>query len=225
VTSPTYYLDAQLHRAEIYFSLNKMPKAIEVLDSIEVAQPKDRIKVYRAKGVFYSHEGKYPQAIAQYEKVLEIDPDHIEVLMAQALLLYKGEQFDGYERNLKHVVVLEPDAVDALNALGYFYVEKNKNLEVAESLLKKAYRLEPNNYYVLDSLGWFYYQKQEYAVAKDYLQKALEVMVDDEVLIHLISTLWMQGEHEQARLMWQDYHKNFLQNKRLQNLMNQLESL
>ena len=154
-----------------------------------------------------------------------IDPDHVEVLMAQALLLYKTEQFDAYERNLKHVVALEPDDVDALNALGYFYVEQNKNLEAAETLLKKAYQLEPENYYVLDSLGWFYYQQKEYAVAKGYLLKALDVMVDDEVLIHLISTMWMQGDHDDARSMWQEHHKNFKQNKRLQGLINQLESL
>ena len=223
VISDNYYLDAQLHRAEIYFSMNDMPKAIKVLDLIEVENPQDKIKVYRAKGVFYGYENKYAQAIEQYEKVLALDSEHIEVLMAQALLFYKLEQFDAYERNLKRVIVLNPNEVDALNALGYFYVEKGSHHELAESLLKKAYNLAPENYYVLDSLGWFYFQKQNYALAEEYLQKALDIQVDDEVLIHLISTYWKQGRHEKARLMWQRHYKNFLQNKRLQSLINELE--
>ncbi len=223
VTTDNYYLDAQLHRAEIYFSMNEMAKAIKVLDLIEVENPQDKIKVYRAKGVFYSYENKYSQAIEQYEKVLAIDSEHIEVLMAQALLFYKLEQFDAYERNLKRVIELEPNEVDALNALGYFYVEKDRHHEDAESLLKKAYGLAPDNYYVLDSLGWFYFQKQNYTVAQEYLQKALAVQVDDEVLIHLISTYWKKGSYEKARSLWQRHHKNFLQNKRLQGLINELE--
>lgn len=223
VTSDNYYLDAQLHRAEIYFSMNDMSKAIKVLDSIEVEKPQDKIKVYRAKGVFYSYENKYSQAIEQYNKVLAIDSGHIEVLMAQALLFYKLEQFDAYKRNLERVIELEPNEVDALNALGYFYVEKGSHHEVAERLLKKAYALAPENYYVLDSLGWFYFQKQNYTLAEEYLQKALDVKVDDEVLIHLISTYWKQGHYEKARSMWLRHHKNFLQNKRLQSLINELE--
>jgi len=225
VTADNYYLDAQLHRAEIYFSMNEMAKAIQVLDLIEVEKPQDKIKVYRAKGVFYSYANKYSQAIEQYEKVLAIDSGHIEVLMAQALLFYKLEQFDAYERNLKRVIKLEPNEVDALNALGYFYVEKDSHHEVAEILLKKAYALAPENYYVLDSLGWFYFKKQNYTLAEEYLQKALAVQVDEEVLIHLISTYWKQGDHEKARSLWQRYHKNFLQNKRLQGLINKLEGL
>jgi len=223
VTADTYYLDAQLHRAEIYFSMNEMAKAIKVLDLIEVEEPLDKIKVFRAKGVFYSYENKYPQAIEQYAKVLEIDPDHIEVLMAQALLFYKLEQFDAYEGNLKRVIELDPNEVDALNALGYFYVEKNSHHEVAERLLKKAYGLAPKNYYVLDSLGWFYFKKQNYTLAEEYLQKALAEQIDDEVLIHLISTYWKQGNHDKARSLWQRHHKNFLQNKHLQGLINELE--
>lgn len=223
VISDNYYLDAQLHRAEIYFSMNDMPKAIETLDLIEVEKPQDKVKVYRAKGVFYSYENKYAQAIEQYEKVLALDPEHIEVLMAQALLFYRLEQFDAYERNLKRVIELEPNEVDALNALGYFYVEKGSHYEVAESLLKKAHGLAPDNYYVLDSLGWFYFHKQNYTLAQEYLERALDVQVDDEVLIHLISTYWQQGNYAKARLLWQRYHKNFLQNKRLQSLINELE--
>ena len=223
VTSDNYYLDAQLHRAEIYFSMSDMSKAIKVLDSIEVEKSQDKIKVYRAKGVFYSYENKYPQAIEQYKKVLAIDSGHIEVLMAQALLFYKLEQFDAYKRNLERVIELDPNEVDALNALGYFYVEKGTHHDVAERLLKKAYGLAPENYYVLDSLGWFYFQKQNYTLAEEYLKKALDVQVDDEVLIHLISTYWKQGHYEKARSMWQRHHKNFMQNKRLQSLINELE--
>ena len=224
VASDNYYVDAQLHRAEIYFSMSDMSKAFNVLDLIKLESPLDKIKVYRAKGVFYSYADKYAQAVEEYKKVLAIDPSHIEVLMAQALLFYKLELFDAYVDNLKRVIELDPNEVDALNALGYFYVEKKTHHEIAEDLLKQAYALAPESYYVLDSLGWFYFQKQDYAQAEVFLLKALDIEVDDEVLIHLISTYWQQGNRAKAKLMWKKYHEKFLQNKRLQNLIEQLEA-
>ena len=224
VSSNNYYIDAQLHRAEIYFSMSELAKAIQVLDLIKTEQPQDKVKVYRAKGVFYSYDNQYPQAVEEFERVLQIDPGHIEVLMAQALMLYKLEAFERYERNLKRVIEQDPKEVDALNALGYFYVEKNSNLEVAEDLLNQAHALAPDSYYVLDSLGWLYFQKQEYARAEEFLKKALAIKVDDEVLIHLISTYWEMGEHSKAKAVWRKYHAGFLQNERLQLLIEELEA-
>ena len=223
VQSSNYYIDAQLHKAEIYFELKQPDKALEVLDNAKPTTPTDKVKLHRARGVFYTIEHKIELAIEQYERALAIDPNNIDVLMSQALVLYNTERYDAYEATLKKVVEIRPNEVDALNALGYYYVDSAQNFVEAEVLLKRAFKLDPDSYYVMDSLGWLYYHQQKYDLAEELLSKAIALEMDDEVLVHLISTYWKLGNLSKAKSLWQDNHQKFLNNKELQGLIKQLE--
>lgn len=218
-----YYVDARLHQAEIYFSKGEHERAFEILDGIEGKQARDVLKVHRAKAIFYSSLNQTEQAVKAYNDVLALAPNHIGALMNQAMLFYDLKQMDSYVANLRRVIEIDPDEADALNALGYYYADVNENLSEAEALLQRAYQLNPESYYILDSLGWLYFQQGKYTLAKTYLQKALAIQMDDEVLIHLIRTLWQLDEREQARTLWQKNHKSFLQNEVLQGLIKALE--
>jgi len=224
VKSASYYVDAQLHLAEIYFAQNKSDESFAVLDAMQLAQPADQVKVLRAKAIFNSAQDKYLPAVELYNQVLQIEPSNIDVLKAQSLLLYKLKQYVQYEANLLKVLKLDDKDVDVLNALGYFYVEQNMKLDQAFMLLNRALEIDPKSYYILDSMGWYYFQVKEYGQALNYLNKAFSVEKDGEVLIHLITTYWHNKEVNRAKLLWQKHHKKFLQNDRVQNLINELES-
>ena len=217
-----YYVDAQLHSAEIYFVLKENARTFDILTATKTNNPKELVKLSRAKAIFYSASNQPKKAIEAYKSVLLLDGDNVNALMNQAMLFYDLQQFDAYVDNLKRVIQLDPDEADALNALGYFYADQGENLVEAEALLMRAYRLDPESYYILDSIGWLYFQKGQYDLAKTYLQKALAIQMDDEVLIHLIKAHWKLGEKEQARTLWQENHKKFLQNSELQGLMESL---
>ncbi|MCF6346383.1 MAG: tetratricopeptide repeat protein [Thiomicrorhabdus sp.] len=219
-----YYVDAQLHQAEMHFSKEAPDHAFEILNRIEGKQVRDILKVHRAKAIFYSELSQPERAIEAYNEILALAPNHMGALMNQAMLFYDLKQLDSYVANLKRVIEIDPNEADALNALGYHYAERNENLAEAEVLLQRAYELNPESYYILDSVGWLYFQKGQYALAKTYLQKALDIQMDDEVLIHMIRTHWQLGEREQARALWQKNHKDFLQNETLQGLIKALES-
>ncbi|GKT11899.1 MAG: hypothetical protein ISEC1_P0872 [Thiomicrorhabdus sp.] len=223
VQSDNYYVDAQLHSAEIYFSLKEVTKALSILDNLKGKEPSDRIKIYRAKGVFYTLEDKFELALEQYDKALELDPSNTQFLMSQALIFYNTKQYGRYEEALKRVIEIKPNEVDALNALGYYYVDTDQHMNQAEEMLNKAYNLAPDSYYVLDSLGWLYYQQGKYHLAEEFLAKALAIQVDDEVLIHMISTYWKLDQKVKAKKLWRDNQENFLKNKELQGLIKQLE--
>lgn len=224
VKSASYYVDAQLHLAEIYFAQNKSEESFAILDAMQLALPADQVKVLRAKAIFNSAQDKYLPAIELYDQVLKIEPDNIEVLKAQSLLLYKLERYVEYEANLLKVLKLDDNDIDVLNALGYFYVEQSMKLDQAFTLLNKALSIDPNSYYVLDSMGWYYFHVKKYVQALNYLNKAFALEEDDEVFIHLITTYWHNKEVNRAKLLWKKYHKSFLQNDRVQNLINELES-
>ena len=110
-----------------------------------------------------------------------------------------------------------------MNALAYFYVERNEHLDEAEKLLKKALKLAPDEYYILDSRGWLYYQQGKYEQAESDLKRAFSMEKDDEVLIHLIKVKWKLGKQDDAKNLWNQYHRNFPENAELQGLIIQLE--
>lgn len=224
VKTSDYFLDAQLHLAEIEYKNVGLNETLKRLDALEATQVRDQVKILRAKAVFYNVAGKKQSSIDAYQSAIELDKNRVELYLAQASLYYDLARFKDYERNLKQVLQINENEVDALNALGYFYAEQNRNLDEAVVLLDKALGLAPNRYYILDSRGWLSYQQGQFSEAEDYLNQALQLQLDDEVLIHLIQTQWQLGKQQKAKELWQKYHHYFPQNKRLQKLMDELEA-
>lgn len=224
VQSESYYVDAQLHLSEISFAQDDAEKAYQILDAIPLSEKENKVKVLRAKAIFNSAEAKWDSAIDLYNQLLVLEPGNLGVLKAQSMLFYKKDNFVDYETNLLKVLKQDANDIDVLNALGYFYVEQNVKLQQAYNLLQKALKLAPNSYYILDSMGWYYYQIGQYTQALDYLNKAFKVEADEEVLIHLISAYWQNNQVNRAKSLWQKHHQDFLQNDRVQNLINELET-
>jgi len=224
VTAAPYYVDAQLHIAEITFPIKGVEAAIAVIDSVESEDVKSQVKLLRAKAIFYRADQRLEQSIEMYEQALNLAPNSQEMLLAQAVLFYDLQRYDGYERNLYKVLELKPDSVDALNALGYFYVEQGQRLDEASQFLERALVLDPTSYYVLDSVGWLHYQLQNYVKAEGYLREALSIKIDEEVVIHLIATLWKLSKQVEAQDLWQKYLDEFSKNKRYQMLIENLQS-
>jgi len=224
VESDSYYVDAQLHLAEIYFAADNTAKAFNILNAITQKGPKETVKVLRAKAIFSSAEKQLDEAVAFYNEALQLEPNNSEMLKAQSAIFYKQNRLDEYESNLLKALKVNSNDVDSLNALGYFYVEKGAKLDQANVLLQKALSLAPSSYYVLDSMGWYYYHIQDYGQAIHFLNKAFNIDKDEEVFIHLISAYWQNKETNRAKSLWKKYRKNFLQSDRVQNLINELES-
>lgn len=219
-----YVVDAMLHRSEILFATQGEQPAMAVLNQIEAETVADKVKVLRAKAIFYRALQKWDESIAMYDQAIALDKENIDLLLAQSVLLYDTQRFKEYVHNLKRVLVLQPNDVDALNALGYYYAEHAIELDEAEILLKRALQLAPQSYYVLDSIGWLAYQQKNYLQAEAYLKKALAIKIDEEVLIHLVATQWQLGKTEQAKQLWAKYQSQYLNNQRYQELIQNLQA-
>ena len=49
-------------------------------------------------------------------------------------------------------------------------------------MLEEANQLRSNDGYITDSLGWALYKLEKYAKAKEYLQKAVQLMPSDPIV-------------------------------------------
>lgn len=218
-----YAVDAKLHQSEIVFASKGLEAALAVLDSVPMDDDESRVKVFRAKAIFYRASDRYADAIELFDKALTIQPDNAALLFSKAALLYEEKRYVEYEQTMQKVVALLPDEVEALNALGYFYVEQGVKLDQAAVLLHKALALAPNNYYVLDSVGWLAYRQQRYVEAERYLQQAVALESDVEIVMHLIAVKWVLEKQAEAEELWQKYLPQFANDSRYQALMSTLK--
>jgi tetratricopeptide (TPR) repeat protein len=108
---------------------------------------------------------------------------------------------------LQKSITLDPDnAAEALNYLGYMWIDRNVNLEQAGAFIRRALTLRPNHPAYLDSLGWWYYRKGDFTAAVQELRHALENMRREdagEVYDHLGDALEKLSKPEEALAAWE----------------------
>lgn len=110
---------------------------------------------------------------------------------------YDKKSFEIFEKAVK----LWPDDAEIANYLGYFYAEKNVNLERALELTKMAVAKEPRNAAFVDSLGWVYYKLGIIDKAIEYLRRSVHLQpADGTVRLHLGLAYLKVGRLEEARI-------------------------
>jgi tetratricopeptide (TPR) repeat protein len=109
-------------------------------------------------------------------------------------------------RLLLRSIELDPEnSAEALNYLGYMWVDRNQNLEEAGAYIQKALALRPNHPAYLDSLGWWYFKKGQYEDALREIRKALDKIKREdasEVYDHLGDILEKLSKPEEAIAAW-----------------------
>ncbi|MGM8226773.1 tetratricopeptide repeat protein [Cellvibrio sp. ARAG 10.3] len=126
------------------------------------------------------------------------------LLFTRAMLHDQRNHLAAAEEDLRTVLAREPDNAAALNALGYILTDKTTRFEEARELLVKAYTLNPDDPAIIDSVGWLHYRTGNYPEALIYLRRAYAAYQDAEIAAHLGEVLWVIGEKDEARQIWED---------------------
>lgn len=88
-------------------------------------------------------------------------------------------------------LIYKPSEVVVLNNYAYYLSLHKKDLLRAEEMSKKANELEPDNPTYLDTYAWVLFQLKRYDEAKEYMDKAVNLMSaeeladDDDVRMHI----------------------------------------
>ena len=139
--------------------------------------------------------------------------DNVEAKMILAMWLMNLEDYDAAEIHLKEIVEVSPEDPEALNALGYLYVEQERNLSKAQALLEKALSLS-NEFHIKDSYGWLMFKKGDYAQAEQYLKSALNEKFDVEIALHLVELYYVTHQGALANELVERLNKDFADHPR-----------
>ena len=99
-------------------------------------------------------------------------------------------------------------------------MDRTENIKDGLAYIQKAYKLQPEDPAIIDSLGWGHYRSGNYAEALKYLRMAFEKLKDAEVAAHLGEVLWVMGEKDSARHIWDEALRDTPSHKALLDVIN-----
>ena len=217
------YMEAQIRIAFLLAKKGDIEQARGQLSAIVPESEADRLRIFLADGQILREAGRINDAIAVFSSGLKELPENTDLLYARAMAEDKLADMPHMEADLRKILSHEPDNVDALNALGYSLADRTTRYDEAKKLIQHALDLRPDSYFILDSMGWVDYRLGHYQDAISYLRRALDMSADSEIAAHLTEVLWVAGDKQGAREVWDKALKGAPGNKILLDVMNRLD--
>ncbi len=165
-----YILLAQLNMQQ-----NKVPQALKEVDQL-IAQNNKLAPAYLLKGYYLQVSKDIQGAIASYRKALDLDPENPIVSNNLAWVLCENnlgmEEALSLARNARKKLPDEPEIADTLGWI--YYRMKSNTLAIDQLLLGVNNSRQPaaEKYY---HLGMAYFAKGDVTLAKQTLQKSLDL--------------------------------------------------
>lgn len=204
VSDGPFHVLSQIRASILLTEKGKYDEALTILSNTQPQDENDSKQLMLASIEILNKAKRYQEARLQLDESIRLNPEDIDLLYARSLLSNKLNDFKRTENDLKTILQLAPNHVDALNALGYILITQNARHQEALRYLGQALKLSPNNAQVLDSLGWLYYKMGNYQDALMSLKKAAELSPDAEIAAHLGEVMWQMKDFEGAKKVWND---------------------
>ena len=210
---------AQTHYVTLLADNGAMAKARQHLANIRTANPKLAVQYYLFESSFLRERAQDQAAFSLLDKAIGEHPEDIDLLYGRAMLAESMDRIDLLERDLRAILIIEPNNAQTLNAFGYTLTDRTERHQEALVLINKALAISPEDPFYLDSLGWVYYRMGLLDKAEQVLKQAVAIQDDPEFLAHLGEVLWQQGQQDEAKQLWQQGLKQDADNKLLLNTM------
>ena len=206
VMSEALFVPSRTRAAELVAQQGDLDAARQRLASLRemVLDPDVQARLFGTEGRLLQRAGAADDALALLDDALEAFPGNGDLRYARALAADGAGRPQQLVDDLRQLIEAEPDNAQALNALGYHFVQQGERLDEAAGLLEKASALLPDDPAVMDSLGWLRFKQGDTEQAVQLLTRALAMLPDAEIAAHLGEALWTTGRQDEARRVWDE---------------------
>ena len=218
-----HVMPARMRTANAIAKQGKLDEARAFLKRVAADYPEDQVQLTVAEAQLLRDANRHKDAFSLLSDALGKEPDQPDLLYDLALTAEKLERFDLLEAHLRKLIQVKPDHAHAYNALGYSFADRNTRLPEARKLIEKALELAPEDYFIIDSMGWVLYREGDLKGAARELRRAYDGRPDAEIGAHLGEVLWMLGERDEARRIWDESLKAGPENETLQKTIKRLK--
>src|SRR5262245_12625808 len=222
IQSGDHVMPARMRTANAIAKQGKLDEARAYLKRVAVDNPEDEVQLTVAEAQLLRDANRHSDAFKLLDDALGKQPEQPELIYDLALTAEKMQRFDLLESHLRNLIRIKPDHAHAYNALGYSFAERNTRLPEARKLIEKALEIAPEDYFIIDSMGWVLYREGDLKGAARELRRAYSGRPDAEIGAHLGEVLWMLGEREEARRIWDEALRAGPDNETLQKTIKRL---
>jgi len=203
VSDEEFQVDAVMRMGSLLADRGQLAQAREAFAQARIAHPERVVDLYLAETQVLQNAGAPRETVlGLYALAIQAFPEDNDLRYNRGLYYSDIAEYALMEADFKAVLARDADNANALNALGYMLADLGQRLDEAYSYISRALKLKPDNPAILDSLGWVYYRMGDYANALKYLRRAAAGEPDDEISAHLGEVLWVSGERDEARSVW-----------------------
>ncbi len=157
--------------AYLYNEENDSKRAVAVLEAVPEAER--TAKIYSALGYTQEQLKNYKQAVAAYQKSVELDKENLDALLGLAQNLVYDNHPEAALEQYKAIAEADPQDAQAYLRMADIYRRMGK-FEPAIDNLKKAAGLVPDSLEVAYNIALVYEAQGKYEEAVPVLQKLLE---------------------------------------------------
>lgn len=194
-----FVFDASISAISLLAKDKQFNEANSRLSILQNKFPKQKLRLLLVQAELYSQQKQYEKAFNLLTDALVDFPEQKELLYTRALMAERVNKPEIAKADLKKILAMEPDNVEALNALGYTLLNNPDGYAEAEKYLQRALRLEPEAAVIIDSYGWLQFKLGNKVKALEYLQKAYEKQPENEIAAHLAEVLWALDKKDEAK--------------------------
>ena len=198
----------RLKKAMNYIGADQHERALPVLNRLTTDIPNDAY-VYLLLGDSYAELKNTHAATQSYQKAGNLfkkqnnKDEASHTFLALAAVYDSAKQKPLAETALLEAIQLNPNNPQALNYLGYLWLDEGKNIDEAFQMVKTALELAPNDPNIMDSLAWGYYLKKEYQKALELAEKSTDMISYSSVAYsHLGDIYTALKRHREAKYQY-----------------------
>src|SRR5690348_13398410 len=221
-----HVFEAQARSAVLLDKAGQHAQANQLAQQLQqdYADDRDHLRAaYQLEAELYAKDGNDKAAVAAYTRGLHALPHDTQLLYGRALSEAEIDDTAAAVADLRRVLELKPDDVEAMNALGYTLADSNEHLDEATQLLRKALAAKPDEPAIIDSWGWLQYRLGHLDEAEKMLRRAWDKSKDADIGVHLGEVLWKRGDMAGAKAVFAKVRKLDPHNKALRTTMQRLK--
>ena len=213
---------ARLRSANVLFQLQRKQEAFDALRAIQsdaTLEEQSQRDAYLLEAELRLKDKDAPGELDAYARGLAAFADDEALLYSRALLWERRDDIAKAEADFRRILVISPDDVNALNALGYTLADRTDRYREALQLIDRARVAEPGNAAIIDSYGWVLFRLGKPREALGHLRHAFALQKDADIASHLGQVLWVLGQKDEARRYFDEARKIDPENRALQRAL------
>ncbi len=142
-----------------------------------VALSKNNAEAWNCYGHFFAQMGDYVTALEQFDKVIQLDSEHIDALHNRALMLGQLGRSEDAVHVLRYALTISPNEESLWVNLGIELNHSDRNLEAIQ-VMKDALSRHPEHARMWLNLGSFHYQAGQFEESIECSRKAIAIDPD-----------------------------------------------